>query len=176
MTSQVRHHPPGPLHSRRERGEIPGKIKTCGFGSRASGKTGTKGKERKLGSRLRKTGLLVDETPSSHLCLPHNLRTSLTILLHPRNSSGGGFLSLFLYLSPPPPTIARKLNFNFEPRGCRSETNIIIRNNSDTREGRGERAGGEVLADQSLRPLSLVSFKMGVRRGRRRRRRWLRVV
>ena len=69
MTSQVRHHPPGPLHSRRERGEIPGKIKTCGFGGRASGKTGTKGKERKLGSRLRKTGLLVDEQtpPSSSL-------------------------------------------------------------------------------------------------------------
>ena len=91
MTSQVRHHPPGPLHSWRERGEIPGKIKTCGFGDRASGKTGTKGKEGKLGSRLRKTGLLVDEqTPSPpppHLCLPRNLRTSLAILVRPRNSS-----------------------------------------------------------------------------------------
>lgn len=140
MTSQVRHHPPGPLHSRRERGEIPGKIKTCGFGGRASGKTGTKGKERKLGSRLRKTGLLVDEqTPSPpppHLCLPRNLRTSLAILVRSRNSSSQEEFSLYLS---PPPTIARKLNFNFEPRGCRSETNIIIRNNSDTREGRGGR-------------------------------------
>lgn len=96
MTSQVRHHPPGPLHNRRERGEIPGKIKTCGFGDRASGKTGTKGKERKLGSRLRKTGLLVDEqTPSPpppHLCLPRNLRTSLApssfaLATPPRRSS-----------------------------------------------------------------------------------------
>lgn len=36
---------------------------------------------------------------------------------------------------------ARKLNFNFEPRGCRSETNIIIRNNSDTRTVRGVEVG-----------------------------------
>lgn len=32
VTSQVHHRP---LHSRRERGEIPGKIKTCGFGDGA---------------------------------------------------------------------------------------------------------------------------------------------
>lgn len=104
MTSQVRHHPPGPLHSRRERGEIPGKIKTCGFGGRASGKTGTKGKERKLGSRLRKTGLLVDEqTPPSSSApslSPSQLtHVSRTILVRPRNSSSQEFyLSISLLL------------------------------------------------------------------------------
>lgn len=175
MTSQVRHHPPGPLHSRREHGEIPGKIKTCGFGGRASGKTGTKGKEGKLGSRLRKTGLLVDEqTPSPpppHLCLPRNLRTSLApssfaLATPPRR----GVLSLSLS---PPPTIARKLNFNFEPRGCRSETNIIIRNNSDTREGRVVRFWPTRVC--GLRVWSRLKWEKGGE-GRRRRRRWLRVV
>lgn len=104
MTSQVRHHPPGPLHSWRERGEIPGKIKTCGFGDRASGKTGTKGKEGKLGSRLRKTGLLVDEqTPPSSSApslSPSQLtHVSRTILVRPRNSSSQEFyLSISLLL------------------------------------------------------------------------------
>lgn len=69
----------GPLHSRRERGEIPGKIKTWGFGGRASGKTGTKGKERKLGSRLQKTiaSLPVDAARPASIFLTRNSRTFL---------------------------------------------------------------------------------------------------
>lgn len=174
MTSQVRHHPPGPLHSRRERGEIPGKIKTCGFGGRASGKTGTKGKERKLGSRLRKTGLLVDEQTPPSSSAPSLSPSQLThVSRHPRSPSQlllAGVLSLYLS---PPPTIARKLNFNFEPRGCRSETNIIIRNNSDTREGRVVRFWPTRVC--GLRVWSRLKWEKGGE-GRRRRRRWLRVV
>ena len=72
--------PRGPLHSRRVSSEIPGKIKTCGFGGRASGKT--EGKERKLGSRLQgNRSQLVrrheHETIFPSLCLYFSLSLSL---------------------------------------------------------------------------------------------------
>ena len=75
--------PRGPLHSRRGRAEIPGKIKTCGFGGRASGKTGTEGKERKLGSRLRKTVAsqqFVDTSTKPSIYLYFSLSLSLFLL------------------------------------------------------------------------------------------------
>lgn len=115
------------MHSLRERAEIPGKIKTCGFGGMAGGKTGTEGKERKLGSRLEKT--VASLVPVSLLPSHAPIHPSPFLPDTPETRVPFVFVGVFLLLA-----IARKLNFNFEPRGCRSETNIIIRNNSDTRE------------------------------------------
>ena len=93
--------PRGPLHSRRVSSEIPGKIKTCGFGGRASGKT--EGKERKLGSRLQgNRSQLVrrheHETIFPSLCLYFSLSLSLLHTIHAHVSPVSERCVLFVFV------------------------------------------------------------------------------
>lgn len=98
------------------------------------------GRERSLSSRLQKT-VVGSSRRRRERNLSHRSCCTISLRLRIRSSLSvlHSFpLSLFLSFVR---VKARKLNFNFEPRGCRSETNIIIRNNSDTRTARGGEVG-----------------------------------